>query len=252
MALRVNARRSTRADYLERLRTAGIAGEPFGDAGVMLARPLPVAQLPGFQEGLVSVQDAAAQLAAPYLDLAPGQRVLDAFAAPGGKAGHILEREAVRLVALDSDAARVGRLRDNLARLGLEAETMCADAGELDAWWDGEPFDRVLADLPCTGSGVVRRHPDIKWLRRESDIAALAARASALLDSLWRVLRPGGKLLLATCSVFREENRAQVDDFVGRHADARLAPLPGQDGLDVQLLPDERHDGFYYALLERV
>ena len=252
MALRVNRRRVTREDYLARLRAAGIAAEAFGDAGIMLAQPLPVARVPGFQEGLVSVQDAAAQLAAAYLDLAPGQRVLDAFAAPGGKAGHILEQETVELVALDNDAARVERLRENLRRLGLEADTRCADAGDLEAWWDGKPFDRVLADLPCTGSGVVRRHPDIKWLRRESDIAALAARASALLDSLWRVLRPGGKLLLATCSVFREENRAQVEDFVGRHADARLAPLPGQDGLDVQLLPDERHDGFYYALLERV
>lgn len=143
-------------------------------------------------------------------------------------------------------------MHGTLARLGLEAVVCCADATALESWWDGEPFDRVLADLPCTASGVVMRHPDIKWLRRESDISALAARASAALDALWRVVRPGGKLLLATCSVFREENRAQVDEFVGRHADARIAPLPGQDGLDVQLLPDERHDGFYYALLERV
>jgi 16S rRNA (cytosine967-C5)-methyltransferase len=155
------------------------------------------------------------------------------------------------LTALDSDPQRLERLRANLSRLGLEAVVHCADAADASAWWDGQPFDRVLADLPCSGSGVVRRHPDIKWLRRESDIAALAARASALLDALWRVLRPGGKLLVATCSIFREENRDQVDDFVGRHADAALVPLPGQDGLDVQLLPDENHDGFYYALLER-
>jgi 16S rRNA (cytosine967-C5)-methyltransferase len=252
MGLRVNLRRVERDAYLGRLDAAGIARTPIGDEGVMLERPLPVAQLPGFAAGLVSVQDPGAQLAAGMLGLESGQRVLDAFAAPGGKAAHILERAAVRLVALDSDPVRIERLHANLDRLGLSAATQCADAGQLDRWWDGEPFDRVLADLPCTASGVVRRHPDIKWLRRESDIRALAARASALLDSLWRVVRPGGKLLLATCSVFREENRDQADDFVGRHADARCAPLPGQDGFDVQLLPDERHDGFYYALLERV
>jgi 16S rRNA (cytosine967-C5)-methyltransferase len=251
MTLRVNARRTSREAYLRLLRDAGIDASPVEDVGVMLSHPLPVARIPGFAEGLVSVQDAGAQRAAQFLDLRPGQRVLDAFAAPGGKAAHILERAAVQLVALDNDPARLKRVHDNLQRLGLEALSTCADAGELDRWWDGEAFDRVLADLPCTASGVVRRHPDIKWLRRESDIAALAARAATLLDRLWRVVRPGGKLLIATCSVFREENRDQVDEFVGRHADARLAPLPGQDRLDVQLLPDERHDGFYYALLER-
>ena len=252
MALRVNVRRTDRASYIATLAAAGIVGSPTGDEGVMLARALPVLQIPGFAEGLVSVQDAGAQLAVGMLDLEPGQRVLDAFAAPGGKTAHILERADVRLLALDSDQARLARLQSNLRRLGLSAVTQCSDAGAFTQWWDGEPFDRVLADVPCTASGVVRRHPDIKWLRRESDVAALGARAAALLDSLWRVVRPGGKLLLATCSVFREENRDQVDDFVGRHADARRAPLSGQDGFDVQLLPDERHDGFYYALLERV
>jgi 16S rRNA (cytosine967-C5)-methyltransferase len=212
---------------------------------------MPVAQLPGFAAGCVSVQDYGAQLAAELLDLAPGQRVLDAFAAPGGKTGHILECAAVSLLALDSDATRLARIEDNLRRLGHVADVRRADAGDPNTWWDGKPFDRVLADLPCTGSGVVRRHPDIKWLRRESDVAGLAGQARTLLDALWRVLRPGGKLLLATCSIFREENRDQVDDFVGRHAGANLVPLPGQDGLDVQLLPDESHDGFYYALLER-
>jgi 16S rRNA (cytosine967-C5)-methyltransferase len=251
MGLRVNARRTPREDYLERLASKGMAGRAVGDSAVLLDRPVPVAQLPGFHEGLVSVQDAGAQLAAGLLDLAPGQRVLDAFSAPGGKCAHVLEREAVQLTALDNDRARLQRLNANLQRLGLSATVCCADASDPDAWWDGQVFDRILADLPCTASGVVRRHPDIKWLRRESDIAALAARASLLLDALWRVLRPGGKLLLATCSVFPEENRDQVDDFVGRHADAKQAPLPGQDSLDVQLLPDESHDGFYYALLER-
>jgi 16S rRNA (cytosine967-C5)-methyltransferase len=251
MTLRVNQRRNTVSEYQALLRAAGIAARPLGASGLVLERPVPVAQLPGFRDGLVSVQDGAAQLAAEMLDLAPGQQVLDAFAAPGGKSAHILEHAAVRLTALDVDANRLERLRQNLSRLGLQARVHRADAGDPRSWWDGQPFDRVLADLPCTGSGVVRRHPDIKWLRREADIAALAAQASALLDALWRVLRPGGKLLLATCSVFREENRDQVDAFVGRHADAALVPLPGQDGLDVQLLPDENHDGFYYALLQR-
>ncbi len=252
IGLRVNVRRATRDAYLDSLHEAGLDALALDDVGVMLTRPVPAAQIPGLAQGLVSVQDAGAQLAAGFLDLRAGQRVLDAFAAPGGKAAHILERESVQLVALDNDPARLERVHENFRRLGLEATCHCADVGELERWWDGCAFDRVLADLPCTASGVVRRHPDIKWLRRESDIAALATRASALLDCLWRVVRPGGKLLVATCSVFREENRGQVDDFVGRHADARLAPLPGQDALDLQLLPDERHDGFYYALLERV
>jgi len=252
MTLRVNARRVARSDYLAQLQAAGMGARAIGARGVILDRPVPIAQLPGFDQGLVSVQDAAAQLAASFLDLAPGHRVLDAFAAPGGKSAHILESADVALTALDSDAHRLQRVRDNLSRLGLEAQLRHADAGDLGAWWDGASFDRVLADLPCTGSGVVRRHPDIKWLRREADVGALAAQARGLLDALWRVLGPDGKLLLATCSIFREENRDQIDDFVGRHADATLVPLPEQDGLDVQLLPDESHDGFYYALLARV
>jgi len=252
MALRVNTRRIDRAGYLRRLDGAGMAGLAVGDAGVMLERPLAVAALDGFAEGLVSVQDAGAQLAAEFLDARDGMRVLDACAAPGGKTAHILERAAVDLLALDSDAARLAKVSSNLERLGLAAEVRCADAAAVANWWDGRAFDRVLLDAPCTASGVVRRHPDIKWLRRENDIAALAQQSARLLEALWRVLRPGGKLLFATCSVFPEENRARIDDFVGRHADARLAPLPGYDGLDVQLLPDDSHDGFYYALLERL
>jgi len=219
--------------------------------GVMLERPVAVAQLPRFAEGWVSVQDAGAQRAARYLDLADGMRVLDACAAPGGKAAHILERARVSLLALDNDPTRIERIGHNLARLGLAAETRLADAGDVHGWWDGRGFDRVLVDAPCTASGVVRRHPDVKWLRRESDLQSLGAQASRLLDALWRVLKPDGKLLFATCSVFPEENRARIDDFVGRHADARIAPLPGHDGLDEQLLPDDSHDGFYYALIER-
>lgn len=252
MGLRVNVRRGSVQACVEQLRENGL--EPHigsGEACLILERIVPVARLPGFAEGRLSVQDAGAQHAAVFLDLQPGQRVLDACAAPGGKAAHILERAEVELLALDNDAIRLERVRRNFERLGLAGRTLCADAGRLDDWWDGQPFDRILADVPCTASGVVRRHPDIKWLRREEDVRQLAAQAARLLDSLWRVLGPGGKLLFVTCSVFLEENRAQIDDFVGRHTDATLVPLPGIDTVDLQLLPDATHDGFYYALLER-
>jgi 16S rRNA (cytosine967-C5)-methyltransferase len=251
LSLRVNLRRTTRSAYLDLLSAEGITARPCGEVGVILERVLPVARIPGFAAGLVSVQDLGAQRAAAYLDLATGQRVLDACAAPGGKTAHILERCDVNMLALDHDAARVEKISANLARLGLQARIRCADAAVIESWWDGEAFDRVIADVPCTASGIVRRHPDIKWLRREDDISALARQSARLLDALWRVVKPGGKLLFATCSIFREENRAQVDDFVGRHADARIAPLPVEEGQDVLLLPDDSHDGFYYALLER-
>ena len=251
MALRVNLRRTTVSEYRLRLKEVGIEGRTIDEAGVMLDRIRPVSSLPGFVEGLVSVQDPGAQAAAALLALAPGQRVLDACAAPGGKTAHILEMADVQMLALDTDAVRLERARATLARLGLRADLRCADAIDPSTWWDGRGYDRVLADVPCTASGVVRRHPDIKWLRRAEDVTNLAAQAARLLDALWRVLVPGGKLLFVTCSVFHEENRAQVDDFVGRHADARLEPLPGKDGLDLQLLPDASHDGFYYALLQR-
>jgi 16S rRNA (cytosine967-C5)-methyltransferase len=236
---------------LQALAAEGLTPRQVDDACVILDRIVPVTRLPGFAEGRISVQDAGAQRTASLLDLAAGQRVLDACAAPGGKAAQILERADVELLALDNDPLRLARVHQNLARLGLTASVQCADAVQVERWWDGRSFDRILADVPCTGSGVVRRHPDIKWLRREEDVASLAAQASALLESLWRVLCPGGKLLFVTCSVFQEENRAQIDDFVGRHADATIVPLPGIDAEDLQLLPDPSHDGFYYALLER-
>jgi 16S rRNA (cytosine967-C5)-methyltransferase len=251
LSLRVNVRRTTRSAYMARLAAAGIEAGATEDAGVTLARALPVSRIPGFSEGCVSVQDPGAQRAVRYADLSDGQRVLDACAAPGGKTAHVLERFDVQLLALDSDRTRIDRVDENLARLGLSAQVRCADVSALSTWWDGRPFARIIADLPCTASGIVRRHPDIKWLRRDEDVAALTRNGARLLDAMWRVLEPGGKLLLATCSIFREENRAQVDDFVGRHADARLAPLPVEEGQDVQLLPDDSHDGFYYALLER-
>lgn len=251
MGLRVNRRRACVDDLIARLAAEGIDALAAGDVAIMLERIVPVARLPGFAEGHVSVQDPGAQRAAPFLDLRTGQHVLDACAAPGGKAAHILETADVDLLAIDNDAARLDRIRHNLDRLGLSATVACADVARLGDWWNGRHFDRILADVPCTASGVVRRHPDIKWLRRETDIAALTSQARTILDALWRVLAPGGKLLFVTCSVFQEENRAQIDDFVRCHADARMLALPGIDSVDLQLMPDASHDGFYYALLGR-
>jgi 16S rRNA (cytosine967-C5)-methyltransferase len=249
MALRVNARRSDAAGYLARLRAEGIGAEPKGESGLLLARPVPVERLPGFAQGDVSVQDLGAQRAAGLLDLHAGQRVLDACAAPGGKSAHILERAEVALTALDADAARAAVLEGNLARLGLGARLRVADCTALETWWDGAPFERVLADVPCSASGVARRHPDIKWLRNATDLAGFAARQLRILESLWRVLGAGGKLLYVTCSVFPEENGAVVDAFLARAPQARRLPLPG--GAPEQLLPGAEHDGFFFALLEK-
>ena len=176
-------------------------------------------------------------------------RVLDACAAPGGKSGHILELADCALTALDNDPARARRISDNLVRLGLSARVVCADCLSPDKWWEGGPFDRILLDAPCTASGVVRRHPDIKWLRRESDIATLAAIQGGMLDTQWQLLAPGGKLLYATCSVFAQENFQVVESFLARNNSATRVPLAGLEG--GQLLPDAQHDGFFYALLEK-
>jgi 16S rRNA (cytosine967-C5)-methyltransferase len=247
MGLRVNARRMSAAAYLEQLSAHGIAAGHKGESALLLAKPLPVERLPGFAQGDVSVQDLGAQRAARLLDLRAGQRVLDACAAPGGKSAHILESAAVALTALDADAARSADIARNLSRLGLEARLQVADCTALDSWWDGEPFERVLADVPCSASGVARRHPDIKWLRQTADAAAFATRQARILDALWRVLAPGGKLLYVTCSVFPEENGAVLDAFLARAPLARRLPLP--DGAADQLLPGPEHDGFYFALL---
>jgi len=249
MCLRVNLRRVSRDAYASRLAGQGIAARAVGAAALLLDKPMPASRLPGFAEGHVSVQDAGAQRAAELLDLRPGQRVLDACAAPGGKSAHLLESAAVELTALDVDAQRCADIVRNLARLGLEAHVRAADCTALDSWWDGKPFDRVLADVPCSASGIVRRHPDIKWLRRAGDPASFAARQSRILDALWRVLASGGKLLYVTCSVFPEENNAVVDAFTGRRPDARRGVLAG--GATAQLLPGPEHDGFFFALLEK-
>jgi 16S rRNA (cytosine967-C5)-methyltransferase len=249
MCLRVNRRRAQPEGYLEQLAQVGMPARRIGECALLLDKPVPVERLPGFTAGWVSVQDAAAQACAPLLELADGQRVLDACAAPGGKAAHILESADVELIALDADPARAARIEPGLARLGLAAQVRTADCTQLDAWWDGRPFDRVLADVPCTGSGVTRRHPDIKWLRRAADVQSFARRQAAILEALWRVLAPGGRLLYATCSVFRDENEAVLDAFSARTPQARRRELPG--GAAAQRFPCAEHDGFFYGQLEK-
>ena len=276
MTLRVNLRRGTVEAYAARLAAAGIAAHRSGPVALTLERPVPAARLPGFAAGDVSVQDLGAQCAAYFLGAAatlsaaatsrPSPlRVLDACAAPGGKTAHLLESLDCEVTALDSDAARLAAVRANLSRLGLEADCKAADAADLNAWWDGTPFDLVLLDAPCTASGVVSRHPDGKWLKRAGDAARLKRIQQRLLDARWQVLKPGGTLLYATCSVFPEENTAQVDAWVTRHLDARLLALPHRSGvagagagsapglewIGGQLLPSLAYDGFFYALIEK-
>jgi 16S rRNA (cytosine967-C5)-methyltransferase len=249
--LRVNCRHGDVASYLRALNEAGLPARQTGMDAVTLDKAVPVHSLPGFDEGWVSVQDAGAQWAARLLDAQAGERVLDACAAPGGKSGHILERADVALSALDLDATRLARVKENLDRLQLKATLIEGDAAKPESWWDGQLFHRILADVPCSASGVVRRNPDIKWLRRPGDIAQFAAQQAVMLDALWRLLAPGGTLLYATCSIFNDENDGQVRAFLARHAhDAErcLLPEPLSDG---SLLPDAEHDGFYYALLRK-
>jgi 16S rRNA (cytosine967-C5)-methyltransferase len=249
MTLRVNRRRASVAEYAAKLAGAGIAVKPLHGQALLMERALPVERLPGFAEGEVSVQDSGAQRAARCLDLAGGQRVLDACAAPGGKSAHILESAEVALTALDMDAARCVRIARNFERLGLAAAVRVADCSRLESWWDRTPFERILADVPCSSSGVARRHPDLKWLRRARDVPAFAARQAAILEALWQALAPDGKLLYVTCSVFPQENEELVESFVARATGARRLPLP--DGQPGQWLPGPEHDGFYYALIQK-
>lgn len=303
MTLRVNARRGTAQDYVQRLAALGIAASALSEVAVLLERPRAVQELPGFAEGEVSVQDAAAQLAAPLLlglplpahlqavaatpalppstvslaglgreatpppaaalpaerlpaqPLPAGARVLDACAAPGGKTAHLLEQADLDLLALDSDPLRLARVQDTLNRLQLKAELCAADARDTAAWWDGRPFDAILLDAPCSASGVERRHPDVRWLRRPEDIAALAQVQAQMLDALWPLLKPGGRLLYVTCSLFKAEGRQQIDAFSQRagkalptldpRAPGHLLPLPDNSGRAAV------HDGFFYALLHK-
>lgn len=252
MTLRVNLRRGSTTEYLALLARHGYSAIQIEPGAVLLDKPLPVDRLPGFSDGMVSVQDAGAQYAAGLLDVRDGMRVLDACAAPGGKTAHILERADALVVAVDRDAARLQRVAENLQRLKLDAQLVVGDAAAPDTWWDGQPFQRILADVPCSASGVVRRHPDIKWLRRSTDIAGFSAQQLDILCALWRLLAQDGKLLYATCSVFQQENEDVVASFLAQHRDALRIPvvLPGDTG--GQLLPDDQHDGFYYALLQKI
>jgi 16S rRNA (cytosine967-C5)-methyltransferase len=266
MTLRVNAQKTDAASYMRALEAVELRAMPVGASGLQLSRARPVQQLPGFAEGESSVQDAAAQLAAPLLldglKAAQGRlRVLDACAAPGGKTAHLLEVAgpgAIDLTALEVDAVRSRRIDETLARIGMSAKVVVADAARPSEWWDGEPFDAILLDAPCTASGIVRRHPDVRWLRRESDTAQLALQQAMLLASLWPLVRPGGRLLYCTCSVFKDEGAHQIDAFLAHNTDARLLPSPGhllpQSGVNARGVPDNAlgdHDGFFYALLEK-
>ena len=262
LTLRVNLRLTTRDALLARLAEAQIGAHAVGAQAVIIDAPRPVAELPGFADGLFSVQDAGAQLAAPLLDAHEGLRVLDACAAPGGKTSHLLESADIKLTALDSNTARLDRVRENLTRLKLsdrDAALVAADAAGPAGWWDRVPFDRILADVPCTASGVVRRHPDGKWLRRQSDIAGFVAQQRALLAGLWPTLAPGGLFLYATCSVFREENETRIAQFVAETPGALRETLNLPDGVahsGGQLLPapegaGHNQDGFFYALLRK-
>lgn len=255
MTLRVNRRRIAVDDYVQKLATSDIAAHRIGMDAVVLARAVPVAQIPGFVDGLVSVQDGAAQLAAPLLGLRDGMRVLDACAAPGGKSGHLLETADIDLITLDNNAHRMGRITENLQRLQLEATLITGDATG-KAWWDGQKFDRILADVPCTASGIVRRHPDIRWLRRKGDSAQLATLSAQILDNLWQMLVDDGKLLFVTCSLWPRESEAQAVAFAQRNQAIRL-PAPGQllpgvastQGAYASLPAD--HDGLFYALFQK-
>ncbi len=260
MALRVNLGRIGRADYAALLGRDGIAARPIPavPSGLVLDQPLDVERLPGFGDGLVSVQDGGAQLAAGLLEVAPGQRVLDACAAPGGKTCHLLETAPgdIEMTAVDIDRARLQRIRDNLTRLGLTAQVCQGDAAAPAGPWAERRYQRILLDVPCSATGVIRRHPDIKLLRRADDIPALVALQARILDAVWPLLEPGGMLLYATCSLLPEENREQVAAFLGRTADARERPIAAEWGHHCgpgrQTLPgEEGMDGFYYACLEK-
>lgn len=261
LILRVNRRQARRESYLAELHNAGIEAAPciFSRDAIRLLQPCDVKTLPGFMNGRVSVQDEAAQLAADLLNLAPGQRVLDACAAPGGKTCHLLETEPglQDVIALDLEPSRLARVEENLARLQLQATLVAADGRDVAAWWDGKPFQRILLDAPCSASGVIRRHPDIKLTRQAEDITALATLQGELLDALWPTLEVGGVLLYATCSVLPQENRDNIAAFLQRTPGARELDITGSFGLKQvhgrQLLPQaDGHDGFYYAKLIKI
>jgi len=260
MCLRVNRQMTTRSGYLNTLESSDISARAgsLAATAVYLEKPLPVDQLPGFNSGLVSVQDEASQLVAPLMELGPGLTVLDACAAPGGKTCHILETEQslANLIAVDIDISRIQGIKDNLSRLGFKASVHEADAGRLEQWWDGRPFQRILLDAPCSATGVIRRHPDIKILRHPQQVESLVERQQTLLQNLWQCLAPGGLLLYTTCSVLKAENDGTVERFLFERRDAKYQAIAADWGLKCsfgrQLLPDSNgNDGFYYALLRK-
>lgn len=273
LVLRVNRRHGSVAQYQSRLNDLGLPSRALGGDALVLERAVPVSQLPGFEDGDVSVQDWSAQQAASLLEgagLAPGARVLDACSAPGGKTAHLLEVADIDLLALDADPQRLKRVDDTLARLRLtdlplRPRTQAADAGDPGTWWDGRPFDAIVLDAPCSASGIVRRHPDVRWLRRPTDLGTLAATQDRLLEALWPLLAPGGHLLYCTCSLFRQEGEDRIDAFLQRHPDAVRQEAPGHL-LPVVEYPDDHApegssahvgpepvvgDGFFYALLSK-
>ncbi|NBW49285.1 MAG: 16S rRNA (cytosine(967)-C(5))-methyltransferase RsmB [Betaproteobacteria bacterium] len=262
MTLRVNERKIQSSEYHQQLRNAGVDVARISGSLIELTRAVPVNALPGFSDGLVSVQDGAAQMAAKLLlagvPANAHPRVLDACAAPGGKTAHLLELCDADVLALEVDSQRAERIHQTLNRLGLTANVQTADAADTSIWWNGNPFDYVLLDAPCTASGIVRRHPDIRWLRRESEVLQLAAEQKKLLAALWPMLNPGGKMLFCTCSIFRAEGANQVETFLESNKDAVLLPSPGhllpqggQLGQDVADNLHGDHDGFFYALFEK-
>lgn len=251
MALRVNVRHTTATEYQALLLQQDIESHRVEPDALILQHPIAVDRLPKFSEGWVSVQDAGAQYAARLLDVQDGMRVLDVCAAPGGKTAHLLEISDIKMVAVDKDEARLQRVRENLQRLCLKARVVCGDAAEPESWWDGELFQRILADVPCSASGVVRRHPDIKWLRRPEDIETFAVQQSQILEALWPLLAGDGKLLYVTCSIFARENQEVIAKFLVRHENANRIGLSLQEMIDGQLLPNGEHDGFFYALLHK-
>lgn len=258
MTLRVNKKQHSQEEWLALADKEGLVVEKtaLSNVGAALAAPVPVLALPGFEQGAVSVQDEAAQLCAMILDVQDGERVLDACSAPGGKTGHLLESADIDILALDVDEKRLQRVEENLNRIQQTATLKAADAGELDSWWDGELFDAILLDAPCSGTGVIRRHPDIKLLRKSADIKALAGIQRNLLKQLWVTLKPGGRMLYATCSILPDENTDQIEGFLAEQEDASLLEIKVEPDIatkyGVQLFPIESgHDGFFYALLQK-
>ena len=254
LTLRINERKTNLKQYEEKLKSEAISYRVLGNIALELTQPTAVEKIPGFMDGEVSIQDFGAQLAAKLLDLQDGQICLDACSAPGGKTGHMLEIADIELVSIDHQKDRLYKVKENLERLHLHAHLKCSDLTAVNTWWNEKLFDRILLDAPCSASGVVRRHVDIKWLRRPRDIEMFAKQQKAMLEAMWQLLKKGGKLLYATCSIFHGENQKVIDRFIKEHADAKevkWAVDSEYSKYENQLIPSENHDGFFYALLEK-